>query len=95
MTVQPVFGFATPAEPVAVGAVHGYLAALWQRLAREQPAGVPLAPARMLNLVIYGEDDALPETAERLAEAVAARHPGRLIAVRLAPGRAGAEIAAE
>jgi glucose-6-phosphate dehydrogenase assembly protein OpcA len=95
MTVQPLFGFTTSAEPVPVSAVQHYLSALWRRLSREQPAGVPLAPARMLNLVLYGEDEALPETAERLAGTVAARHPGRLIAVRLDRGRAGTEIAAE
>jgi glucose-6-phosphate dehydrogenase assembly protein OpcA len=95
MTVGPLFGFATPAEPVAVSAVPAYLSALWQRLSREQPAGAPLAPARMLNLVLYGEDEALPEITERLAETVAARHPGRLIAVRLDRGRTSTEIAAE
>ena len=95
MTVQPVGGFATPAEPVAVGAVQGYLTALWQRLAREQPAGMPLAPARMINLVIYGEDDSLPDMAERLAGAMAVRHPGRLIAVWLTHDRAGVDMAAE
>jgi hypothetical protein len=94
MTVRPVFGFATPVEPVAVGAVPQYLTTLWQRLTREQAATGPLTPARMLNLVLYGEDDAVPETAERLAASVAALHPGRLIAVQVDRGRGGTEMTA-
>jgi glucose-6-phosphate dehydrogenase assembly protein OpcA len=64
------------------------LSELWQQAARLED-GPPVARARVMTLVVYTEDDASAELAERVSQALPGRHPSRAVIVHLRPDAEG------
>lgn len=82
-------------DRVEIADVEKALSELWQETGSEHADDRrPLAWVRVLNLVVYTEQEGSLPAVERLADVLPARHPCRMVVIHVTPAARGEELAA-